>query len=150
MKILGRMWRIYCVSAIFFLRRVSAVASQASGTGAVMAINAESVPTPWPYHDSERICFYQWSHFHWTIWKIDITAPIHVSTGHVTMMTPSNGSIFRVTGPLWIHRSPVHWQRPMPWRGFFCFLWTVPRQMVEQTIETPVIWHAIALIMTSL
>ena len=30
-----------------------------------------------------------------------------------------------------------------------CFLWFVHEQMVEQTIETPVIWDAIALIMTS-
>ena len=78
-----------------------------------MAINAESVSTPWPYHDSERIFFYQWSHSHWAIWKIDITAPIYVSTGHVTMMTPSNGNVFRVTDLLWIHWSPVRSQRPM-------------------------------------
>ena len=30
------------------------------------------------------------------------------------------------------------------------FPWSVPEQMVEQTIDTPVIWYAIALIMTSL
>ena len=33
---------------------------------------------------------------------------------------------------------------------FWCFLWPAPEQTVEQTIETPVIWDAIALIMTSL
>ena len=32
----------------------------------------------------------------------------------------------------------------------WCFLWHVPEQTVEQTIETPVIWDAIVLIMTSL
>ena len=32
----------------------------------------------------------------------------------------------------------------------WCFLWCAPEKMVEQTIETPVIWDAIALIMTSL
>ena len=32
----------------------------------------------------------------------------------------------------------------------WCFLWYGPEQMAEQTIETPVIWDAIALIMTSL
>ena len=32
----------------------------------------------------------------------------------------------------------------------WCFLWSAPEQMVEQTIETPVIWDPIALIMTSL
>ena len=30
------------------------------------------------------------------------------------------------------------------------FLWSVPEQTVEQTIETPMIWDPIALIMTSL
>ena len=35
MKILGRMWRIYRVSAIFFVRRAGAVALPASGTGAL-------------------------------------------------------------------------------------------------------------------
>ena len=34
---------------------------------------------------------------------------------------------------------------------FFCgFLWSAPEQATDQTIETPVIWDAIALIMTSL
>ena len=32
----------------------------------------------------------------------------------------------------------------------WCFLWSTPEQTAEQTIETPVIWDAIALIMTSL
>ena len=31
-----------------------------------------------------------------------------------------------------------------------CFLWPVPEQAIKQTIETPPIWDAIALIMTSL
>ena len=32
----------------------------------------------------------------------------------------------------------------------WCFLWTTPKQTVEQTIEMPVIWDAVVLIMTSL
>ena len=32
----------------------------------------------------------------------------------------------------------------------WCFLWSVPEQTVDQTIEMPVIWDTIALIMTSL
>ena len=32
----------------------------------------------------------------------------------------------------------------------WCFLWSAPEQTVKQTIETPVIWNAIALIITSL
>ena len=31
-----------------------------------------------------------------------------------------------------------------------CFLWSAPEHTPEQTIETPVIWYAIALIMASL
>ena len=31
---------------------------------------------------------------------------------------------------------------------FLCFLWSVPEQTVEQTIEKPVIWDAMALLMT--
>ena len=33
---------------------------------------------------------------------------------------------------------------------FWCFLWSPPEQTLGQTIETPVFWDAIALIMTSL
>ena len=32
----------------------------------------------------------------------------------------------------------------------WCFLWSVPPQTLEQTIETPVIWDTITLIITSL
>ena len=31
--------------------------------------------------------------------------------------------------------------------GLLCFLWSAPAQTIEQTIETPLIWDAIALIM---
>ena len=34
------------------------------------------------------------------------------------------------------------------WRGALMFLWTAPEQTAEQTIETPVIWDPIAIIMT--
>ena len=34
--------------------------------------------------------------------------------------------------------------------ALWCFLWYAPEQTVEQTLETPMIWDAIALIMTSL
>ena len=32
----------------------------------------------------------------------------------------------------------------------WCFIWSAPEQTIEQRIETPVIWDAIAIIMTSL
>ena len=40
-------------------------------------------------------------------------------------------------------------QRPVT-RSFDVFLWPMPEQTAEQTIETPVIWDVIVLIMTSL
>ena len=50
-----------------------------------------------------------------------------------------------------IHRSPVNSPHKGQWRGaLMFFLWSASEQTVEQTIETPVIWDAIALIMTSL
>ena len=68
------------------------------------------------------------------------------------MMTSSNGNIFRVTGPLWGESTGHRW---IPLTrgsdaGLWCFLWSAPEQTAEQTIETLVIWDAIALIMTSL
>ena len=39
-------------------------------------------------------------------------------------------------------------QSPVTWT-FICFLWSTPELTVELTMETPVIWDAITLIMTS-
>ena len=68
------------------------------------------------------------------------------------MMTSSNGHIFRVTGPLWGEFTDHRWI-PLTeasdaelWR----FLWSAPEQTIEQTVETPMIWDIIALILTSL
>ena len=50
-------------------------------------------------------------------------------------------------------KSTGHWWIPLTKASdseLWCFPWTAPEQTVEQTIETPVIWNAIALIMTSL
>ena len=68
------------------------------------------------------------------------------------MITSSNGNIFWVTGllcgeftgPRWISHTKASDA------GLWSFLWSVPEQTVEQTIETPAIWDAIGLIMTSL
>ena len=68
------------------------------------------------------------------------------------MMTYSNGDIFRVTGPLW-GESTGHLWFPLTKAidaELQSFLWSVPKQTVEQTIQTLVIWDAIALILTSL
>ena len=59
---------------------------------------------------------------------------------------------FRVTDPLWGESAGHRWipltEASDAERWYFP--WSAPGQMVEQTIETPVIWDAIALIMTSL
>ena len=68
------------------------------------------------------------------------------------MMASSNGNIFRVTGPLCGEFTGHRWT-PLTKASdaeLWCFLWSAPEQTVEQTIETPVIWDAIALIMMSL
>ena len=68
------------------------------------------------------------------------------------MMTSSNGNIFRVNGPL-SGESTSHEWFPLTRASdaeLWCFLWSAPKQEAEQTTETPVIWDAIAPIMTSL
>ena len=66
------------------------------------------------------------------------------------MMTSPNGNIFRVTGPLWGESTGHRWIPLTKASGaeLWCFLWSVPEQTAKQTIETPVIWDAIAFIMT--
>ena len=63
-----------------------------------------------------------------------------------------NGNIFRVTSPLWGEFTGHRW---IPLTKAIdaelgCFHWSALEQTVEQTIETPVIWDAIAPVMTSL
>ena len=68
----------------------------------------------------------------------------------IIMMTSSNGTIFRVCGPLYGeftgHNSLTKANDAELWG----FPWSAPEQTVEQTIETPMIEDAIPLIMTSL
>ena len=68
------------------------------------------------------------------------------------MMTSSNGIIFRVTGLLWGeftgHRSIPRTKASDA--ELWCLLWSAPELTAEQTMETPVIWDAFVLIMTSL
>ena len=68
------------------------------------------------------------------------------------MMKSSNGSIFRVTGPLWGESTGNRW---IPFTKasdaeLGCFILFAYGQTVQQTIQMPVIWDAIALIMTPL
>ena len=58
------------------------------------------------------------------------------------MMTSSNGNIFRVTGPLW-GKSTGDRCIPLTKASdteLWCFLWSMPEQAAEQTIEKLVIW----------
>ena len=67
------------------------------------------------------------------------------------MMTSSNGNISRVTGLLCGEFTGHRWiplTNPSD-AELWCFLWSVPEQTAEQTIETLVIWDEIGLIMTS-
>ena len=68
------------------------------------------------------------------------------------MMTSSNENIFRFTGPLCVEFTRHRWiiLKKASDVELWYFLWSAPEQMVEQTIEAPVIWVAIALITTSL
>ena len=57
------------------------------------------------------------------------------------MMTSSNGNISSVTGTLWGESTGSRWI-PLTKANdaeFWCFLWLVSEQTVEQTIETPII-----------
>ena len=69
-----------------------------------------------------------------------------------SMMTSSNGTIFRFTCPLWGETTVDRWI-PLTKASdaeLWCFIWSAPEQTFEQTIGTPVIWDAIVPIMTSL
>ena len=58
-------------------------------------------------------------------------------------MTLSNGNIFGYL-PFMIPLTKASDEE------FWCYLWSAPEQTSEQTIEPPVIWDTIALIMTLL
>ena len=69
----------------------------------------------------------------------------------LSMMTPLNGNIFSVNGPVWGESTSHRWipsQRPVT--RSFDFFSPVPEQTAEQTIETPVIYDVIALIILPL
>ena len=49
-----------------------------------------------------------------------------------------------------IHRSPRIPLKKASDAELWYFLWSAPEQTIDQTIETPVIWDAISLIMASM
>ena len=75
-----------------------------------------------------------------------ISAHIASSQG---MMTASTVNILCVTGPLWGESTGNPSQKASD-AELWCLLWSAPEQTIQQTIETPVIWDSIALIMMSL
>ena len=59
-------------------------------------------------------------------------------------MVSSDGDIFHVTGLLWGEATGHQWI-PLTKASdveLWCLLWSVPEQIVEQTIEKPVIWDS--------
>ena len=67
----------------------------------------------------------------------------------VSMMTSSNENIFHVTGHLWGESTCDRWL-PLTKASdveLWCFLWSAPEQMIDQKLETPMIWDAIVFIM---
>ena len=85
-------------------------------------------------------------------WAIVAEYPTGSPLCGLLMMTSSNRNIFRVTSPLWEETTGLRWIPLIKASDaeLSCFLWSAHEQTVEQTIETLVIWDAIAIIMTSL
>ena len=69
-----------------------------------------------------------------------------------TMMTSSTENIFRVTGALWEETTGHRWipLTKVSDADLWCFHWSAPEQMADQTNEPPVIRDAIELVKTSL
>ena len=62
------------------------------------------------------------------------------------MMTSSQGNAYCVTSPLW-GESTGHWWIPLTKanrKELWCFLWCMPKETVEQTVELLVIWDAMS------
>ena len=118
---------------------VGGMASQSAGNSIVQQL--------FPTHNKEAINIWHYWHF------------MRGTIGHrwrhchrAIMMTSSIGNIFRVTGLLCEEFTGHRWI-PLTKASdakLWCFLWSACEQTVEKRMETPVIWDAIVLIMTSL
>ena len=74
----------------------------------------------------------------------------HRKSSTISMVPLLNGSIFRVSGCLWGESTGLRWI-PITKASntdHLYFLSSAPEQRVEQTIDTPVTWDAIALIIS--
>ena len=135
-----------CLLNLLFRRRsklrvTGLCAGNSPGTGecpAQMASNMENVSIWWRHHEVHRQLFH-------------CSEVVFCDTDEI-LMTSSYGNIFRVTGLL-CGEFTGHRRLPLTKASdaeFWCFLWCAPEQSAKQTIETPVIWDTIALIMMSL
>ena len=71
---------------------------------------------------------------------------------NIIIMASSNGNIFRLTGPSWGEFTGHRWI-PLTKTSdveLWYFFWSASEQTTETTMETPVIWDAIAHIIPSL
>ena len=69
----------------------------------------------------------------------------------LNMMTSSYENIFRVNVPLW-GKSIGDQYIPLTKAGdaeLWWFVWSAPKEMIGQKLETPAVWDVTALIMTS-
>ena len=98
-----------------------------------------------------ELCCFLWWHLEQTTEQKKELSYRSLETSR-RMIASSNWSIFRVTGALWGESTGHRWipLTKASNAALWCFLWFAPEQTAEQPIETPVIWDAIALIMTSL
>ena len=111
------------------------------------------------YHSKQRLEWWEIYQFHLNRFVFRMLKSYRILLDNQThpkayMMTLSKGKffLFRVTGPLW-GESTGHWWIPHTKASdaeLWCLLWFAPEQTVDQTIETPVIWVALFLILTSL
>ena len=67
-------------------------------------------------------------------------------------MMSSNENIIRLTGALWEETTGHGWipLTKASDAGLWCFLWSAPEQTTEQTVQMPVIWDPMSLIVTLL
>ena len=118
------------------------------------ASNAENVPIWWRHHGSKWV----WDGYpilQQSSGKAYINEAVkHLTTRHHPKShdVVIDGNIFGVTGPLWGESAGHRWIQfiKASGAGLSCFLWSVPKQTIQQIMETLVIWDAIMSIMTSL
>ena len=80
------------------------------------------------------------------VYDIPPTPPGDSAGQKIALIATARGS----TGHLWGESTGDRWIPSTSDAELWCFLWFAPEQTAEESIETPVIWDAIVLIMTLL